>query len=142
MRVAIITLLLAGVAASTALAQEDKLLHVTVTSASGQSVFLDRGRSAGIAVGMMVQFFPPGGTRIEGIVRAVAETFGLALEPGGGAARVGHAIAARQMSAFGAMLSLRVKGGRAAAVSGATPSTTTQSDAIRARPALATKNVE
>lgn len=43
-------------------------LKVIVTSVSGRSVFLDRGRGAGITPGLRVHLYPPGGASIDVIV--------------------------------------------------------------------------
>lgn len=56
---------------SAALAQT-QVLQVTVTSASGRSVYIDRGRSDGLQVGTIVKLFPPGTAQVEVEVRAVS----------------------------------------------------------------------
>ncbi len=43
-------------------------LKVTITSVSGRSVFLDRGRGAGITPGLRVHLYPPGSPGIEVII--------------------------------------------------------------------------
>lgn len=53
-------------------APETQVLQVTVTSASGRSVYLDRGRSDGLQVGTLVKLFPPGAGQVEVEVRSVS----------------------------------------------------------------------
>ena len=55
-----------------AAAQEYQQLQVTVTSATGRSVFIDHGRSGGIVPGMHVRFTSPGAPVVEGVVQNVA----------------------------------------------------------------------
>ncbi|CAG0979204.1 hypothetical protein PHYC_01673 [Phycisphaerales bacterium] len=47
-------------------------VNVTVTSVSGRSVYLDRGRGAGIEVGMRVRLVAPGGEQFDGVVQDVS----------------------------------------------------------------------
>jgi len=69
--------------ASTANAQETHRLRVSVTFASGRGVFLDQGRTAGVAVGLRVQLYPPGSGSIEATIRAVSSHSALADLPEG-----------------------------------------------------------
>jgi len=64
---------LATVALAVAVAQEPsqrRVVPVTVTSVSGRTVYLDRGRSDGLRVGTRVRLFPPGVAPLELEVRA------------------------------------------------------------------------
>jgi hypothetical protein len=58
-------------------------LQVTVTFVSGRNVFLDRGREAGIKIGMRVRLYPPGSSPLEGIVRSVSSSSTLVELPEG-----------------------------------------------------------
>lgn len=51
--------------------QEPRLLRVTVTSAAGRSVYLDKGAKDGLQPGLVVRLLPPGEGRVEATVRAV-----------------------------------------------------------------------
>lgn len=49
-----------------------RTIEVTVAAVSGRSVFIDKGRAAGVAAGQRVTFQPVGLARIEGVVAAAA----------------------------------------------------------------------
>ncbi|MBX3465215.1 MAG: hypothetical protein KF830_18765 [Planctomycetes bacterium] len=63
----------AGLAAQEPALQE-QVVQVTVTSVSDQSVYLDRGRDAGLQAGAIVRLFAPGAGEVEVEVRAVSAT--------------------------------------------------------------------
>jgi hypothetical protein len=71
-RILLVTTLVVAVIVSAARGQNVRRLRVTVTSASGRSVFLDQGRAAGIAPELRVRFFPPSGGPVDGVVRDVS----------------------------------------------------------------------
>jgi hypothetical protein len=81
-RILLVTILALAALTAGARAQAPRRLRVTVTAATGRSVFLDQGRAAGIAPGLRVQFFPPGGP-VSGIVQDVsANSARVELPPG------------------------------------------------------------
>ncbi len=51
--------------------EETTTLNVSVTAVSGRSVFLDKGRNAGLAIGQRVFFYAPGEVRLEGFIKGV-----------------------------------------------------------------------
>lgn len=59
-----------GVACPRAVAGEP--VKVSVTSVSGRSVFLDRGKAAGITPGLPVRLFPPGAAPIDAVIADVS----------------------------------------------------------------------
>ncbi len=70
-----LSLVVAGaVCVSSAWAQDVRQLEVHVTSVSGRDVYLDMGRSSGLAQGQIVRLFPPGAAELEVTVRAVSST--------------------------------------------------------------------
>jgi hypothetical protein len=67
-------LLVAWLAAFTPAALASTTLKVSITSISGKSLFLDKGRTAGIVPDLHVRFFPSGSTPVEGVVVDVSAT--------------------------------------------------------------------
>lgn len=65
---ALMSLALANIVA----AADGDTLRAVVTSVSGNSVYLDKGRSDGVVEGLDVRLFPDGGTTVVGVVRAVS----------------------------------------------------------------------
>jgi hypothetical protein len=61
-------------AAGAAAQGEETLVAVTVSAANERSVYVDRGRDAGVVVGASVRFFVPGAGEVEGEVRAVSQS--------------------------------------------------------------------
>lgn len=63
-------------AAAAAIGQQgqERTVQVTVTSVSGRDVFLDLGRDAGLAPGVVVRLFPPGTGGVDAEVRSVSST--------------------------------------------------------------------
>lgn len=53
--------------------QKSVRVEVRVTSVTGASYYLDKGRAAGIDVGDRVTFFPSGGTTVEGTIRSASK---------------------------------------------------------------------
>ncbi|MBI1336233.1 MAG: hypothetical protein GC164_04645 [Phycisphaera sp.] len=68
----VLTALLALSLAHPAAAGDTRVLQVTVTSTSGSSVFLDKGASSGVVMGMTVWLYPPRGAQVAAIVRYVS----------------------------------------------------------------------
>lgn len=83
--VAVLALLVSGLRA-----QETQRVGVRVTGTTASSVFLDQGRSSGLAPGVVVELFPPDGAPVEVIVRAVStDTARADLPPGAAVPPVG-----------------------------------------------------
>src|SRR5688572_9176614 len=53
-------------------AVQPQKLRVVITSASGNSVYLDKGRADGLIEGLDVRFFPDSGGSVVGVIRAVS----------------------------------------------------------------------
>ncbi len=53
----------------------ERVIDVTVTSASGRSVYLDRGRSDGLVTGTVVKLYPPGTAMVEVTVRSASRSW-------------------------------------------------------------------
>lgn len=53
--------------------QKSVRVEVRVTSITGASYYLDKGRAAGVDVGDRVTFFPSGGTTVEGTIRSASK---------------------------------------------------------------------
>lgn len=63
--------------------QDMRTLEVHVTSVSGRDVYLDMGRTSGLAPGQIVKIFPPGVVELEVVVRSVSSTSARAEMPVG-----------------------------------------------------------
>ncbi len=64
--------ILLAVSVASADAAEPQPMHVIVTSTSGQSVFINKGRLDGVTAGMDVWFFPEGGAPIVGVINIIS----------------------------------------------------------------------
>ncbi|MBL8749333.1 MAG: hypothetical protein JNK78_09235 [Planctomycetes bacterium] len=83
MKVLAVTMLALVAAGAVAQQGQERTVQVTVTSVSGRDVFLDLGRDAGLAPGVVVRLFPPGTAGIDAEVRSVSSTSARAELPPG-----------------------------------------------------------
>jgi hypothetical protein len=86
----LLLLAMVGVGASGLHAQELVRIESRVVSVSGDSIYLDRGRQAGVAPDDRVVLYPPGSATVDAVVRDVSKSTSRAeLSPGSGAVPVG-----------------------------------------------------